>query len=99
MWGRKGKRIAELEALHTLNVGIAAEHRRAYAEEVEVNQILAARCTSLAADLKRAQNQGLGLWFCPACDGDHHLNHGPSGCPDPGCVCRIRDSDPTGATS
>jgi hypothetical protein len=37
--------------------------------------------------------------LCSRCEVNRHVDHTPEGgCPDPGCVCRIRDSDPTGAS-
>jgi hypothetical protein len=113
MWGRKAaERIAALEAE-------VAKLKTLAAEEANYAQILLARCSDLAADLRAAQNALLveaaqngireeaiahvrdviaGMGLCSRCDEDVHLNHGPDGCPDPGCVCLIRDSDPTHAT-
>lgn len=111
MWGRKAKRIAELEAK-------VADLRVALATESEIGQTLMARCTSLAEELRAAQNALLveadqngiraeaiahvreliaDAGLCSGCTANQHYAHTQeSGCPVEGCVCLIRDSDPTG---
>lgn len=120
MWGRKAKRIKALE------YDLAEESRICQGLVAELGAqhdavvTLTARCDSLAADLKVAQNALLveadqngiraeaiahvreviavaGMGLCSGCTANVHGYHTQeSGCPVEGCVCLIRDSDPTG---
>lgn len=99
MWGRKSKRIKALEHQHGIDSAAIRRMATTLVDERRQAHALQVRCDSLAADLKRAQNHLLGPLpgLCSACEINVHVDHTPEGgCPDPGCVCLIRDSDPTG---
>lgn len=84
MWGAKAKRIKALEYDLAEESRITLWLRGERDEQHNIAQALAARCDSLAADLKAAQNDDPR---CFDCRRGHH-DHSESGtCRRPDCGC------------